>query len=161
MKFKIELDIEDFLNDLLEDAGEGYITSIKDSLLFEIRRDVVSQISLSIKDQVKKEITEKVLNEVNNTVSVRISNYIEDFIQKEILYEGTANQITIKEMVERNFTNTRYWDNLLPAIKKVGETFGEQIKKRYDIEFASAILLNMKENDLLSSDALKALFKDK
>jgi len=121
----------------------------------------VYEINLSIKNQVKKEITEKVINEVNNTVAVRISTYIEDFIKKGVLNEGTANQITIKEVVERHFTNTRYWDNLLPAIKKVGETFGEQIKKRYDLEFASVILLNMKENNLLSSDALKALFKDK
>jgi len=159
MKFKIEIDVEDFLTDMLEDAGAGYCTSIKDSLLAEIRRDVVSQINLSIKDQVKKEITEKVMNEVNTTVAVRIATYIEDFIQKGILHEGTTNQITIKEMVERNFTNTRYWDNLLPSIRKVGEAFAVEIKNRYDLAFASTIISNMKENKMLNNDAINALFK--
>jgi len=161
MKFKIEIDVEDFLSDILTDGGSEYSRSIKDALLSDIRRDVVNQINLSIKDQVKKEITEKVMNEVNNSVSVRIATYIDDFIQKGILHEGTTNQITVKEMVERNFTNTRYWENLLPSIRKVGETFGEQIKKRYDLAFASTIIEGLKESNMLNNAAIKALFNDK
>jgi hypothetical protein len=160
MKFKIELDVEDFLEDVMQDNIDGYATSIKAGLVDGIKREVISQINAQKKEQVKKEITEKVLNEVNGTVSLRISMYIDEIIQKGILHEGTTNAITIKELIERNFTNTRYWDNLLPSIRKVGEEFGAIIKKRYDLAFASTILNNLKENNMLNNNAVKALFND-
>lgn len=154
--------MEDIIYDLAETWNDenSKALSLKDSVINSIKREVLSEIRAATQKQVKDAITTQLINESNQQVAQRITLYCDEFLAKGILHEGTPNQITVREMVERHFSNTRLWDNLLPSIKKVGDEFATNIKAKYDLVFASTILTNMKENNLLNNEAVKALFKE-
>ena len=162
MKIKFELDIEDILYDLAEDRGEwnSNALSLKEIVIKDIKSQVLQEIRTATQKQVTEAITTQLINESNQQVADRVRLYCDEIIAKGVLWEGTTQEITVKDMVIKHFTNTRLWDNLLPSIKRVGDEFATQIKNKYDLVFASTILTNLKENNLLNSDAVKALFKE-
>ena len=162
MKIKFEIDMEDIIYDLAETWNDDNSSalSLKSSVINSIKQEVLSEIRAATQKQVKDAITTQLMNESNQQVAQRITLYCDEFIAKGILNEGTPHQITVREMVEKHFTNSRLWDNLRPSIVKIGEEFAANIKAKYNLVFASTILTNLKENNLLNNDVVKALFKE-
>lgn len=147
---KITVEIDDFWMESDDTLSNELNKYVKDA--------VIREVHLSIQDKVKREITEQVINEVRLQSSTRIAAYIDSFVADGVLHKGSTNEVSIKDFLYASFTNTRQWENLLPSIKKVAENFTIEIKNRYDLVFAAAVLNNLKENNLLSNDAVKALF---
>lgn len=151
MKFIIEVD--DFW---LEDQ------EIEEGLKNHVKYEVLREIKLSIKDQVERTIT-KVIKE-------KVSKSLEKTIQKEVTKAVTDIKIpnsfgseskTLQEHIIYDFNqNSRYRDPKR-QIEESAKKFGTELKNRYDMLFASQIVIKMGEQGLLKDGVLDALIEKK
>ncbi len=147
MKFTIE--VEDFW---IEDG------TIKDALVSHIKHEVVTQIMNQIREDVKTKIT--------SAVSQEITNHTDFFIKQKISEVAASSKLTIngkeiaiEEHLKNVFLGSNQWNSPMEYLKKTAESCAKEIRSRYDLAFASQIVLKMNENGLLKDDAAKLLLK--
>ena len=65
--------------------------------------------------------------------------------------------MTLKEYILYQIQNNTGWNSPNENIKKLAQKFGEEMKNRYDLLFASQLVAKMNENGLLKEDVAKKL----
>jgi len=150
MKFTIE--VEEFW---LDEESE-----LEPALKDHIKRDVINQIESSIKAKVEDAITKEVKSQVEQMLYRRITSLVNECISSDKIKGRYTNdpEITLQEYVKLQFTQTaREKAPIDETIKKLAEAFGSEMKKRYDLLFASQVVAKLGEGGLLKEDAVKLL----
>lgn len=152
MKFTIE--VEDFwLNDEdnLEENLKKYIIS-----------DIVRQIDASIKAKVDDHINKEVKAQVEQTLYRKISTLVGETIATDKIkgYYSNDPEMTLQEHIKAKFNSSHKEESKIfdQLIEKLAKQFGEELKKRYDLLFASQLVSKLHENGMLKEDVAKLLF---
>jgi hypothetical protein len=152
---KITIDLKDFWLDsdsnLLETELKKYIT-----------RSVRDEIFASIKYLIETEITNKVKESIEKDMIKKIGKIVDETIKNETLPWNYSSdpRVTIPEHIKNLFIKDgRHWSSPNEQIKKLGEVFANQMKERYDLQFASQLVAKMNENNMLKDDIAKVLLK--
>lgn len=151
MKFIIE--VEDFY---LDEESQ-----LAPALTKHIIFDVVQQIEKSIKDRVEKQITMEVKARVEDSMYRLIQSYVSDTVAngKMQSQKNAKEMILISEYVKETFERNTGWASPEEKIKGLAKQFGDAMKQRFDLLFASSIVANLKDNGLLNADAAKMLLE--
>lgn len=151
MKFNIELDFADL------EFDEGNLTEI-------FKTSVVNQTIY----QLKNEINEKTMTAISSAVRTSIETQMNTIIAEKIKSVLETNQIkkqygsqsmTFDEYVNEVFQKSDLRNSIDRHIEKCCKLYIEEIKKTYDMAFASHIVKNMAANNLLNSDVANLLIK--
>lgn len=149
---KITIDISDFY---FEDGD--FQTELKNYILHEAVETVRKSIS--------KETTEAVHAEVTKIVREKMVETIQPVIEEMIKTEKVKGRhhpyapVTIREFIMQEFENHNGWNSPIEQIKKLATAFGDELKKRYDLLYASQIVSKLNQNGLLKEDAAKLLLE--
>lgn len=148
MKFTIEVD--DFYLD-----GEELDSALKD----HIKRDVVASIHASIKQKVEDHVTKEVKAQVEQQLYRKISTLVGEIIATDKVKGRYSSDpdMTLQEWVMSEFKNNSRYETIQDHIKKLANSFGEDMKKRFDLLYASQIVAKMGDAGLLKEDAVKLL----
>jgi len=147
---KITIDISDFYLDDEQDIESGLKSYIKSQC--------VSAIMQSIQSKVDDQITRQVKDTVEKTMYSRVTKAIESTMKQESFKSRKGNgMVSIEEYVKETLEYTGGWQNFNDAITKIAKSHADEIKRRYDLLFASQIVAKMSENGLLKDDAIKLL----
>ncbi len=148
---KIDINVSDFYLD----ENDGLETGLKNM----IKHEVIQSINKQIKDKVEAQITMEVKDTVEKLLYKQITSDI-----KEILETGTTKsrkdsnkQVLFKDYVRECFDYNGGWTSFEANIKKLAEAFSVELKQRYDLLFASQIVVKMQEQGLLKEDVVKLL----
>lgn len=151
MKFTI--DIEDFYLD----EGDELESSLKKHIINE----VCSQIQKSIKDrveiQISMEVKDTIEKQMYSTISKEIKNVIDGGLIKNPDSYSDKKQITISDYIKKKFENDSGWGSPREHIEKLAKSHAEELKKRYDLMFASQIVSKLHQNGMLKEDIAKLL----
>lgn len=152
MKFTIE--VEDFYLDEEGDLAAG--------LKKYITRDVVIKIQKSLEAKIEDGITKEVKAQVEQTLYRKIGTYVAECIANDKIKGRYSSdpEITLQEWVKQQFTQLA--QKAAPVddtIKKLAEMFGSELKKRYDLLFASQLVAKLSNEGLLKEDAVKLLLE--
>lgn len=147
MKFTIE--VEDFYLD-----GEDLSSALMD----HIKSQVVHDIHSAITGRVEEHITRKVKAEVEERMYRFMNVAIEDIIQKEKM-EYDNKEVTLAEYIRHIFLNKNGWNNADESIKKAADKFGQEMKNRYDLLFASQLVAKLNNEGMLKEDVAKLLLE--
>lgn len=145
MKFIIEVD--DFYLD-----GE----QLSEALTSHIKHYVVQEIDKSIKARVEEHITRKVKADVEERMYRFMNVTIEEIIQKEKIKDG-SKEMSLVEYIRNYFLNKSAYNNADAAIKKAADQFGQEMKNRYDLLFASQLVAKLNDSGMLKEDVAKLL----
>jgi hypothetical protein len=149
MTFKIEVD--DFYME------EGDLAS---ELKRTITNDVTAQIRKMLEAKIEDGITKEVKAQVEQTLYRKIVTYVGECIANDKVkgrYSGDP-EVTLQEWVKLQFTETaKSKAPVDDAIKKLAVQFGDELKKRYDLLFASQLVAKLSDGGLLKEDAVKLL----
>ncbi len=145
---KITIDVSDFyLNN--EDDLE---TNLKIFVIDKVTNSIYKSIEKKIEDQIER----RVKDEVDQKLSRFINKTIEDLIATEnIIKDGKS--ISIADHIKNVFQNTNGWNNSTDAIKKLATQFGSELKARYDLQFASHVVVKLNEQGMLKEEVAKML----
>lgn len=145
MKFTVE--VSDFY---LEEEN------LEQGLQDRIRHDVLLQIQQSIKDKVEEQITRKVKLEIESKLSIMITETIDKLIATENI-KVSNEDISIQDHVKSLFIKNSGWQTPHDTIKRLAEKFGNELKQRYDLAFATHVVSKLSDNGLLKDDVAKLL----
>ena len=147
MKINVTIDLDNLWTDE---------SSISEEISREIKRQVISEIWNKVKPAVDEQITRTVKNEVEKNYCKKINLFIEDFIQNGTVKFNNREGI-MKDYIYYLFTQNSGWNSPNENIKKLAKQFGDEMKNRYDLLFASQLVAKMNENGLLKEDVAKKL----
>lgn len=152
MKFTITLD------DFWLDEEQSLEPALKEHII----REVTAHINSSIKQKVEEHVTRRVKEEVEKKLFRTIDAAIVTSLQTGMI-KGSNNQtmVTIDEYIRDLFSSTSRWNTVPEQIKKVAEACADSMKSRYDLTFASQLVVKMNQNGLLKKDVAKLLLGDK
>ena len=152
---KIEVNISEFY------LGED--SEIEESLKNHIKRQVVAEITKSIQTKVDTQITMEVKDTVEKMLYTQISKAIAETLSTSEIpsRQKTGTKVTMDEYVRECLTHNGGWQSFDDTIKKLAQGFTTELKNRYDLMFASQIVVKMGDAGLLKSDELKKLLEAK
>lgn len=150
MKFTIEVD--DFYLD-----GEELDSALKD----HIKRDVVRSIHDSIKQKVEDHVTKEVKAQVEQQLYRKISTLVGEIIATDKVKGRYSSdpEMTLQEWIMSEFKNNSHYNSIQDTIKKLADKFGDDMKKRFDLLYASQIVAKLSDNGLLKEEAARLLLE--
>jgi hypothetical protein len=148
---KITIDVEDFY------IEEG-------DLQAELKRHVISsavhKVTTDLKQKIEDGVIKEVKAQVEQTLYRKIGTLVSECIATDKIkgrYSGDP-EVTLQEWIKEQFTETaRSKAPVDDVIKKLATAFGEEMKKRYDLLFASQLVAKMKDSGFLKDEAVQLL----
>ncbi len=150
---KIIVDLEDFYLDN-EDSQ-----SLEEGLKNHLKREVIKEIQKSISEQVKVQVTDAITAEIQLSIKPIIDKTLSDLIEVGKIQPRGENEITISAYVKKLFETNNGWGSPDEKIKNLAKAYGDEMKKRYDLLFASQLVAKIHENGLLKEDVAKKLLE--
>lgn len=149
---KFEITLEDFWLD--EDE------SLESALKKHIIQEVTAHIQSSIKNKVEEHITRRVKEEVEKKLFRTIDAAIIKSLETGQI-KGSNNQLlTFNEYIHEMFISSSRWNTIPEQVKKIADNCADSMKARYDLTFASQLVVKMNQNGLLKKDVAKLLLGD-
>lgn len=154
MKFTVEID--EFW---LDEDSNGFEEELKES----IKNDVCHQIKKLMLTSIETEITNVVKEQIEETLKEQIQVLVADVISTgEIRVDSYSdNKIPIKDWIKKKFNGNCGYGSAENQIKELAKKFGDEMKQRYDLLFASQIVAKLDEHGLLKEDIAKLLIDKK
>lgn len=152
MKFTIE--IEDFYLDEESD--------LEPALKKHIIHDCIRQITTALKDKIEDGVNKEVKAQVEKGLSRKITSFVTECIESDKIKGRYSSdpEMTLQEWVKQRFIETaREKSPVDDVIQKLAKQFGEEMKKRYDLLFASQLVAKMKDSGFLKEEAVQLLLK--
>ena len=145
---KIEINVSDFYLDENSSLEEGLKSYVKNEAIAAIFGKIKEKIEIEIKQVVEAHVLANLSSEIAKAVQ-------EGTIKKQ----QDDNPITITEYVKECVLNSTAssWKSFDRTIEEVAKKFCDEIRKRYDLNFASNIVAKLIDNKLIKEDAVKML----
>lgn len=168
MKLKIEVDIENLVEGMFENAeydsdlGIRADINLKDDIKSEIIYETKQAVLKEIKEPIKKDISDRVKILVEDSYKKEVEKAVEDFVEngKVRINSYNEDEITTKEWIKNQFKNNFYTSGKLEKIVKQNtEELAKEIRDRYDLLFASSLVSNLNDQGLLKEGVFKAIMK--
>lgn len=152
---KIEVELKGFYANEEENLDEA--------LKRHIVRDVVRQIHESIREKVDNQVTSEAKKIVEETLQQEISTSIKAVVRtcKMKSKKNSNEDISMEDYVKECFLYTGGWHSFDKLIKDQSAAFAKELKARYDLHFATQLVVKMGENGLLKDDLAKLLIDPK
>ena len=149
---KIQIEVSDFYLD--EDD------SLEEGLKKYIKNEVTATIFAKIKAKVETEIIQVVEKHVLENLSAEISKAIDN---GKIKNKSGSTLVSINEYVQDCLlsSSSSNWQSFEKSIKDISKTFCDEMKRRYDLNFAANVVSKMIDNKLVKEDAVKMLLGEK
>jgi membrane-bound lytic murein transglycosylase MltF len=162
---KIELDLDEIIEDIKQDTAECAANeeatpklTLKDYVLRHLQYEVSNRISQDSKDQIQKFCKDF----VDNNLPLLINNQVQDWFKKptiRIYNETKSLEDYVSKVIEGkiDFSFNQSFEKLCNTI---ADKTAKELSKRYDLQFATAIVNKMAENNLLKESKVKELLTD-
>jgi len=150
MRFTV--DIEDFWLD----EGEDIEPALKEHIIVS----VVSKIDEKLSIKIKESITEVAKLEIEKKFSEKTSKVVDEFIKNGKITHYSQER-TVEEHIKYLFNDTNGWGTPHEMLKKLAKEFGDELKNRYDLFFATQIVKKLADSGLLAEGIAKSLINDK
>lgn len=152
MKLKIDLD------DFYLDEEDDLVPAIKDF--------VVIKVTSTIWDRVEEKIKQKILDLCNENIqeiiNEKIEKYLTEMLDKEMIKKDRWSDelVSLQEYVSTTFNkdfDNNYKKKLENIVEGKTKDICEEIKKRYDLLFASQLISKMNDQNMLKEDIAKLI----
>lgn len=152
MKLKVDLD------DFYLDEEDDLVPAIKDF--------VVNKITSTIWDRVEEKIKQKILDLCNENIqkiiNEKIETYLTEILNKEMIKKNRWSDelVSLQEYVSIAFNedfDNDYRRILERIVEGKAKDICEEIKKRYDLLFASQLISKMNDQNMLKEDIAKLI----
>jgi hypothetical protein len=105
---------------------------------------------------------------ITATLYRKASAFIKKYLERGMIKARIRNEnghmedgeISIETYIKNKFQNDSGWSSPNDRIEKLAKSFADEMKKRYDLLFATQIVSKMSTNGLLKDDVLKQLVQN-
>lgn len=158
MKLNIILDLEE------ENIFDYYDEDCESTLATALRDSIKTEVIQHLKGLMRKNIQESIEHVVEEHIKELTAKVIEDFSNSDETfsfwdYNGKTTEGTFKDMGKMHFSRTFANSYSQSTTERCAKQLADELKKRYDMQFAALIVDNLKKHNLLADDRLAELIK--
>jgi hypothetical protein len=156
MKIQVELDLEDVFNDAMYDE-----VSLKEEFTSSVRHMIVCELKDRFKNELMREISNPILEKLEDIARESMSDLIENASEKKYKFkiDYMEEELTVDELI-RSRIKKIVDGNVETMISSRAKSFVDELRKRYDMAFATFIVDNMRKQNMLKEDKIAELLKD-
>lgn len=150
MKFEITMD------DFWLDSEEDVMPAIKQHVIHEVSL----KISKSIIDKANQEIAKAVSKSIDDTLIQNIQLIIDEFIKSgKVKERHGSNEVPVDEYIKKTFDATG-WGTINETVSKVAKLKADELKRTYDLQFATHIVNRIRDVGMLKDDVAQMLLEN-
>jgi len=146
MRFTVE--VEDFWLEE-EELSVALQQAVKNEVISSIRKDIKDQVS-AFMDKILKE---EIYDQMQTRVTILMSEFVESGKVKG-RYSGDG-EMTVNEWIAKEFKGSN--ESILKYVNESAKKQTDELKRRYDLLFASQIVSKINEQGLLKEDVARLL----
>ena len=156
MKIQVELDLEDVFNDAMYDE-----VSLKEEFTSSVRHMIVRELKDRFKNELMKEISNPISEKLEDIARESMSDLIENASEKKYKFriDYMEEELTVDELI-RGRIKKIVDNNIETMISSRAKSFVDELRKRYDMAFATFVVDNMRKQNMLKEDKIAELLKD-
>lgn len=162
---KIELDLDEIIEDIKHDTVEAVCNeeatpklTLKDYVLRHLQYTLSNKISQDSKEQIQKFCKDF----VDDNLPLLINNQVQDWFKKPTIriYNKTKSLEDYVSKVIEGKIDYSFNQSFEKLCNTIADKTAKELSKRYDLQFATAIVNKMAENNLLKESKVKELLTD-
>lgn len=156
MKIQVELDLEDVFNDAMYDE-----VSLKEEFTSSVRHMIVRELKDRFKNELMKEISNPILDKLIDIARESMNDLVENASEKKHKFwiDYMEEELTVDELIRGRIKKV-VDNNIETMISSRAKSFVDELRKRYDMAFATFIVDNMRKQNMLKDDKIAELLKD-
>lgn len=156
MKIQVELNLED----VFEDAVYNEAT-LKEEFTSSVRLAVVRELKEKFKDELMREICNPISEKIEEIVRESMSDLIENASEKKYRFriDYMDDELTVDEFIRGRMKKV-IDRGIESMIESRAKSFVDELRKRYDMAFATFIVNNMRKQNMLKDEKIAELLKD-
>lgn len=156
MKIQVELDLEDVFNDAMYDE-----VSLKEEFTSSVRHMIVRELKDRFKNELMKEISNPILDKLIDIARESMNDLVENASEKKYKFwiDYMEEELTVDELIRGRIKKV-VDNNIETMISSRAKSFVDELRKRYDMAFATFIVDNMRKQNMLKDEKIAELLKD-
>lgn len=157
---RIELDLQDmFAENYEEDGGECLHDAIKGYIVTSAVSQIRQKCHKDIDSTIDKASTEIIAQKLEAIISEKIATAI-DNPNLKIKERYSNEELTIDEAIKNQIRKVLDNSNITGIVTEKMKTYIADLKKAYDLTFASKVVDALHEKGMLNHEGLKSLIHD-
>ena len=156
MKIQVELNLEDVFNDAMYDE-----VSLKEEFTRSVRRTIVCELKDRFKNELMKEISNPISKKLEDIARESMNDLVENASKKKYKFriDYMEEELTVDELIRGRIKKV-VDNNIETMISSRAKSFVDELRKRYDMAFATFIVDNMRKKNMLKDEKIAELLKD-
>lgn len=136
-------------------------TTLKEEFTNSVRLAVVRELKEKFKNELMREISNPISEKLEDIARESMSDLIENASEKKYRFrvDYMEEELTVDELI-RSRIKKIVDDNVGTMISSRAKSFVDELRKRYDMAFATFIVDNMRKQNMLKEDKIAELLKD-
>ncbi|MEO9884958.1 MAG: hypothetical protein ABJG33_04900 [Balneola sp.] len=153
-KEAMSIDLSIRMDDIWVDEGD-----VEGALKSRIIREAEKAIWDKIKENVEKTVNAKVIALVESKMDAQIYEEITSIIKEDKIKPRYGKEQSLREFVEGRFneSNTRGGKTVEKVVSDLAKNFGSEMKDRYDMLFASQLIVKLRDQGILKEEFAKSI----
>lgn len=153
---KITIDLDDFW---MDEDSKNFTEEFKNFVKSKTMSGIWALLKEKAQEQLMKEIKETVQAELKPRITEAIAGLIKN--GKTASYRNSHEEVTLEEYVRECFQVNSNWSNFEKTIQNITTSFAKELRERYDLNFASQVVVRLGEQGFLKEDISKLLTEGK
>ena len=155
---KYSVTVENFYLDENSDLKKG----LKSFILNNLIQTVWKKIETKVEDAVTKAIKDRVENILDKRIETEVARLLTVAKVATKDYNGkVAGEQTLEQYVKQRFLENSGWSSHTTVINDIAKKFGQELKARYDVAFATQVVVRLNEQGMLKDEVVKLLIDSK
>lgn len=156
MKIQVELNLEDVFDEAIYNE-----VTLKEEFTRSVRLDVIRELKEKFKNELMGKISNPISGKIEDIARESIIDLIKNASEKKYKFriDYMEEELTVDELI-RGRIKKIVDDNIETMISSRAKSFVDELRKRYDMAFATFIVDNMRKQNMLKEDKIAELLKD-
>lgn len=156
MKIQVELNLEDVFDEAIYNE-----VTLKEEFTRSVRLDVIRELKEKFKNELMGKISNPISGKLEDIARESITDLIKNASEKKYKFriDYMEEELTVDELI-RGRIKKIVDDNIETMISSRAKSFVDELRKRYDMAFATFIVDNMRKQNMLKDEKIAELLKD-
>ena len=130
-----------------------------------LKYQIIQNLSIKIMDRLNNDFVKKIENiaivKVEESFKKIADEETKDFIENGLVssFNNSSKKITVKEYIADRFNNSNAYNSQRSLIEKLAKDYSTEMKNRYDMMFASQLVIKLNEQGMLKEGVFDSLMK--
>lgn len=148
------------MEDVFDEAIYNEVT-LKEEFTRSVRLDVIRELKEKFKNELMGKISNPISGKLEDIARESMIDLIKNASEKKYKFriDYMEEELTVDELI-RGRIKKIVDDNIETMISSRAKSFVDELRKRYDMAFATFIVDNMRKQNMLKEDKIAELLKD-